>query len=78
MLKWAIVFAVAAAVAAMLGLSGLTGALAGIAKLLFYTALAVCLMLLVFGLAIDWKVARPLLQRLRNGRYDANKRWNRL
>jgi uncharacterized membrane protein YtjA (UPF0391 family) len=62
MLKWAIIFAVVAAFAALLGFSGLAGAAAGVAKLLFYAALALCLLLLLLGFTLYWKVARPLLR----------------
>ena len=77
MLKWAIIFAIIASVAALLGFSGLAGVLAGIAKLLFYTALAIFLLLLMGGLVVYRKAARPLLQSLQNEKYHADKRQNR-
>ena len=38
MLKWALIFAVVAIVAGLLGFGGIAGAAAGIAKLLFFIA----------------------------------------
>jgi uncharacterized membrane protein YtjA (UPF0391 family) len=60
MLKWAVFFAVLAALAGVLGFSGLAGAAAGVAKLLFYAALVLFLLLFVFGFTLYWKIGRPL------------------
>ncbi len=65
MLKWAIVFALIAAVAALLGFSGLAGALAGIDKMFFYAALIILLLLLLLSFVVYWKVGRPLLHRIK-------------
>ena len=77
MLKWAIIFAIIAALAALLGFGGLAGAATGIAKLLFYTALALCLLLLLLGFAFYWKVARPLLRIWNNRTIHADHRQHR-
>lgn len=50
MLKWAFIFLVIGLVLAALGFGGIGGAFVGIAKLLFFVALAIFLVLLVLGL----------------------------
>lgn len=50
MLRWAIIFLVIGLVLALLGFGGLGGAFIGIAKILFYLAIAVFVILLVLGL----------------------------
>ncbi|MBX9883239.1 MAG: DUF1328 domain-containing protein [Sphingomonas sp.] len=50
MLRWAIIFLVIGLVLAVLGFGGLGGAFIGIAKILFYLAIAVFVILLVLGL----------------------------
>jgi uncharacterized membrane protein YtjA (UPF0391 family) len=50
MLKWAIIFLVAGLVLGALGFGGLGGAFVGIAKILFFVAIAVFVVLLVLGL----------------------------
>lgn len=50
MLRWAIIFLVIGLVLAVLGFGGLGGAFIGIAKILFYLAVAVFVILLVLGL----------------------------
>lgn len=77
MLKSAIIFAIVAAFAALSGFSGLAGAATGIAKLLFYAALALCLLLLLLGLTLYWKVARPLLRFWNHRRAHAAHRQHR-
>jgi uncharacterized membrane protein YtjA (UPF0391 family) len=76
MLKWAIIFAITAAAAALLGFTGLAGALAGIAKLLFFTALFIFLLLIVGGLLVYRSAARPLLQSMNKERHHADHRQN--
>jgi len=49
MLRWAIIFAVIALVLGLLGFGGIASAFAGIAKLLFFIATAVFVVLLVLG-----------------------------
>ena len=50
MLRWAIIFLVAGLVLAALGFGGIGGAFVGIAKILFFIAIAVFVVLLVMGL----------------------------
>lgn len=52
MIKWAIIFAVIALVAGALGFSGVAGASMGIAKLLFWVAVIVAVVLFLLGLTI--------------------------
>ena len=54
MLKWAIIFAVVALMkrAVLLGFGGIAGAAAGIAKLLFFLFLVVCLIFLALGVTV--------------------------
>lgn len=50
MLRWALIFLVIGVVLGVLGFGGIGGAFIGIAKLLFFIAVAVFLILLVLGL----------------------------
>ncbi|WP_326523250.1 DUF1328 family protein [Sphingomonas sp.] len=50
MLKWALIFLVAGLVLGALGFGGIGGAFVGIAKILFFVAIAVFVVLLVLGL----------------------------
>lgn len=50
MLKWAVIFLVAGLVLGALGFGGVGGAFVGIAKFLFFVAIAVFVVLLVLGL----------------------------
>lgn len=50
MLRWALIFLVIGVVLALLGFGGLGGAFIEIAKILFFVALAVFVVLLVLGL----------------------------
>ncbi|MEA3013747.1 MAG: hypothetical protein QOD42_2292 [Sphingomonadales bacterium] len=50
MIKWALIFLVAALVLAALGFGGLAGAAVGIAKLLFFVALAIFVIMLLLGM----------------------------
>jgi uncharacterized membrane protein YtjA (UPF0391 family) len=56
MLKWAIIFAVAALVLGVLGFGGLAGAAMGIAKLLFWLAVIIAVVMFVLGMTIYKKV----------------------
>ena len=56
MFKWALIFAVIALVAAVLGFGGIAGAAAGIAKFLFFVGLALVVLFLVLGFAAARKV----------------------
>ena len=49
MFKWALIFAVVAVVAALLGFGGIAGASAGIAKLLFFLGVALVVVFLLLG-----------------------------
>jgi len=55
MLKWAIIFAVAALIF-VLGFGGLAGAAMGIAKLLFWLAVIIAVVMFVLGMTIYKKV----------------------
>jgi len=50
MLKWAFIFLVIGLVLGVLGFGGIGGAFVGIAKILFFIALAIFLILFVLGL----------------------------
>jgi uncharacterized membrane protein YtjA (UPF0391 family) len=50
MLKWAFTFLIVGLVLGLLGFGGLGGAFVGIAKILFFVAIAVFVVLLVLGL----------------------------
>ncbi|MBN8844899.1 MAG: DUF1328 domain-containing protein [Sphingomonadales bacterium] len=56
MFKWALIFAVVALVAALLGFGGIAGAAAGVAKILFFIGLALVVLFLVLGAAAAKKV----------------------
>ncbi|MBU8545342.1 MULTISPECIES: DUF1328 domain-containing protein [Roseomonadaceae] len=56
MIKWAVIFAVVALVLAVLGFGGLAGAAIEIAKLLFWLAIIIAVILFVLGLTIYKKV----------------------
>lgn len=56
MIKWAIIFAVIGLIAGALGFSGVAGAAMGIAKILFFVALAIALVLFLLGVTIYKKV----------------------
>jgi uncharacterized membrane protein YtjA (UPF0391 family) len=50
MIRWAIIFLVAGLVLAFLGFGGVGGAFIGIAKILFFVAIAIFVVLLILGL----------------------------
>ena len=56
MIKWAIVFAIISIVAGLFGFTGIAADSAAIAKILFFIALAIFLVLLVIGLFVGKKV----------------------
>lgn len=56
MLKWAIIFLVAGLVLGVLGFGGIGGAFVGIAKILFFIAIAIFVLFLVLGVAAGRKV----------------------
>lgn len=56
MIKWALIFLVAALVLGVLGFGGLAGAAIGIAKILFVVALVIALAMLLLGATIYRRV----------------------
>jgi uncharacterized membrane protein YtjA (UPF0391 family) len=58
MIKWAIVFAIISIVAGLFGFTGIAADSAAVAKILFFIALAIFVVLLVLGLFVGKKVAR--------------------
>jgi uncharacterized membrane protein YtjA (UPF0391 family) len=56
MIKWALIFLVAALVLALLGFGGLAGAAMGVAKVLFVVALVIALAMLLLGVTVYRKV----------------------
>ena len=58
MLKWAFIFLVIALVAAMFGFGGIASTAAGIAKVLFFIAIAIFVVMLLLGLFAGRKLTR--------------------
>ncbi|MBU2168763.1 MAG: DUF1328 domain-containing protein [Alphaproteobacteria bacterium] len=56
MLKWAVIFAVAALILAVLGFGGLAGAFVDIAVILFWLAVIIAVIVFVLGLTVYKKV----------------------
>jgi uncharacterized membrane protein YtjA (UPF0391 family) len=56
MIKWAIIFAIIAVVAGLLGFGGIAGAAMGIAKFLFWAAVIIAVILFVLAVTIFKKV----------------------
>ena len=56
MIKWAIIFAIIGLVAGALGFAGIGGAAMGIAKFLFFAAIAIAVVLFLLGVTIFKKV----------------------
>ena len=59
LLKWAVVFLVISLIAALFGFTGIAGASADIARVLFFIFLAVCVLFFVLGLTIFKSVTPP-------------------
>src|SRR3546814_16301275 len=57
MFKWALIFAVIALIAAVLGFGGVAGAAAGVAKILFFVGLALVVLFLILGSAAARKIS---------------------
>ncbi len=57
MLKWALIFLVVGLVAGILGFGGIAGASIGIAKFLFFLAIALFVIFLVLGYTVFKKAA---------------------
>lgn len=60
MLRWALIFLVLGAVLGALGFGGIGGAFVGIAKFLFFVAIALFVLLLVLGLSAGRAVGSAL------------------
>lgn len=58
MIKWAIVFALISIVAGVFGFTGIAADSAAVAKILFFIAIAIFLVLLVIGVVVGKKVAK--------------------
>jgi len=56
MIKWAIIFLVIGLIAGALGFGGIAGGAIGIAKFLFFAALAIAALLLILGVTVFKKV----------------------
>ena len=56
MIKWALIFLVAALVLGLLGFGGLAGAAMGVAKILFFVVLVIALAMLLLGATIYRKL----------------------
>lgn len=56
MIKWALIFLVVGLVLGALGFGGIGGAFVGVAKLLFFVAIALFLVFLVLGYTVFKKV----------------------
>ena len=52
MIKWALVFLVVGLIAGLLGFTGIAGASFAVAKLLFFVAIAIFVILLVLGITV--------------------------
>jgi uncharacterized membrane protein YtjA (UPF0391 family) len=57
MIKWAIIFALISVVAGIFGFTGISADSAAIAKVLFFIALAIFVILLIVGLVIGKKLS---------------------
>jgi len=60
MLNWALTFLLVAVVAGALGLTGVAGTAAGIAKVLFFIAIGLFLVTLIGGLMVGGSVSKRL------------------
>jgi uncharacterized membrane protein YtjA (UPF0391 family) len=58
MLKWAFIFLVIALVAALFGFGGIASTAAGIAKVLFFIAIAIFVVMLLLGMFAARKISR--------------------
>ena len=52
MIRWAIIFLVVGLIAGLLGFTGIAGAAIGIAKVLFFVAIALFVIMLVLGYTV--------------------------
>jgi len=58
MIKWAIVFAIISIIAGVFGFTGIAADSAAVAKILFFIALAIFVVLLLIGLFVGKRVSR--------------------
>jgi uncharacterized membrane protein YtjA (UPF0391 family) len=58
MLKWAFIFLVIALVAALFGFGGIASTAAGIAKVLFFIAIAIFVVMLLLGMFAARRLSR--------------------
>jgi uncharacterized membrane protein YtjA (UPF0391 family) len=56
MVKWAFIFLAIGVVAGLLGFTGVAGASIGIAKILFFVAIAIFVVMLILGYTVFKKV----------------------
>lgn len=54
MIKWAIIFFVISLIAGLFGFTGVASGARSIAKVLFFIAIAIFLVVLVFGVLLGW------------------------
>jgi uncharacterized membrane protein YtjA (UPF0391 family) len=57
MIKWAIIFALISIVAGIFGFTGISADSAAVAKILFFIALAIFVILLIAGLVVEKKLS---------------------
>lgn len=60
MLRWALIFLVVGLVAALFGFGGIAGASIGIAKFLFFLAIALFLLFLVLGVTAGGAIKKAV------------------
>ena len=58
MLKWAVIFAIISVVAAIFGFGGVSEAAGGIAKVIFFVFLALCVIFAILGFVVFRRVTR--------------------
>lgn len=56
MIKWAIIFLVLGLIAGLLGFTGIAGAAIGIAKILFFIAIAIAIVMFILAVTVYKKV----------------------
>ena len=58
MIKWALIFALISMVAGIFGFSGIAADSAAVARILFYLALAIFVVLLLLGVVVGKKLSK--------------------
>ena len=58
MIKWALIFALISVVAGIFGFSGIAADSAAVARILFYLALAIFVVLLLLGVVVGKKLSK--------------------